>query len=247
MTGIFYFSSTGNSLYIAKKINEKIKGKVLYIPKYDGNGSEFERIIIVSPIYSYGLPVHTYNFISTLSANIKTYIVLNYGGMVGGADVFAYNLSKDKNLNICGVYAIRMPENYTLTFSTPKFYSNKALRNAPKKIARILKEIKSDKIFIPKQRKTKEKIYNKNKKNWHLIAKDFSVTADCIKCGKCVSLCPADNIAFDNGKIVFLDNCVACLGCYHRCPQKAILYKNRKKKDRYINPLIIEELIGKNL
>lgn len=247
MTGIFYFSSTGNSLYIAQKINGEINGKILYIPNYKGNGSEFSRIIIVSPIYSFGLPVHTYNLISSLAENIKTYIVLNYGGMVGGADVFAYNLAKGYNLNICGVYTIKMPENFTLTFSTPKFYSNTALKKAPKKISKIIDEIKSDKIFIPKQHKNKESVYNKNKGNWHLIAKDFSVSDNCIKCGKCVNLCPADNIVLNNGKIVFLDNCVACLGCYHRCPQKAILYKNRKKKDRYINPFIDEEMIGKNL
>ena len=45
----------------------------------------------------------------------------------------------------------------------------------------------------------------------------------------------------------FADRCVACLGCYHRCPQKAIVYKNRKKKDRYLNPNIRESEIGQNL
>ena len=37
------------------------------------------------------------------------------------------------------------------------------------------------------------------------------------------------------------------LGCYHRCPNKAIVYLNKKKKDRYINPNIDENLIGKNI
>lgn len=62
MNGIFYFSSTGNSLYLSKRIKSKLGGKIIYIPNYQGDASEFEKIIVVSPIYSFGLPVHTYNF-----------------------------------------------------------------------------------------------------------------------------------------------------------------------------------------
>ena len=61
MNGIFYFSSTGNSLYLAKKIQSELNGNVIYIPNYKGNGSEYDKIIIVSPVYSFGLPVHTYD------------------------------------------------------------------------------------------------------------------------------------------------------------------------------------------
>ena len=69
---------------------------------------------------------------------------------------------------------------------------------------------------------------------------------DCIKCEKCVGVCPVQNIKLVKDSIVFGSKCVACLGCYHRCPQKAILYKNHKKKDRYINPNINENEIGQD-
>ena len=62
MRGILYFSSTGNSLYLAKRIREKLPGRILYLPDYAGDGSEFDEIVLVSPVYSYGLPVHTYDF-----------------------------------------------------------------------------------------------------------------------------------------------------------------------------------------
>ena len=87
MNGIFYFSSTGNSLYLAKKIQSELNGNVIYIPNYKGNGSEYDRIIIVSPVYSFGLPVHTYDFLLNINEKSKIYVVLNYGGMAGGADV----------------------------------------------------------------------------------------------------------------------------------------------------------------
>jgi hypothetical protein len=63
MIGILYFSSTGNSLYIAQKIQSKMGGQIKYIPNYKGNGNEFEKIILVTPIYSYGMPTFVYNII----------------------------------------------------------------------------------------------------------------------------------------------------------------------------------------
>lgn len=100
---------------------------------------------------------------------------------------------------------------------------------------------------MPKKTKTKEKVYLKNKANWHLIGRRFSVTDDCVKCGKCVDLCPSQNISLTDKGIVFADKCVACLGCYHRCPKKAIVYLNKSKKDRYVNPNIDESNIGKDI
>ena len=66
MIGILYFSSTGNSLYIAQKIQDQMGGQIKYIPNYNGNGSEFEKIILVTPIYSFGMPTFVYDIIPRL-------------------------------------------------------------------------------------------------------------------------------------------------------------------------------------
>ena len=245
MNGIFYFSSTGNSLYIAKRVKDALDGEIIYIPKYQGDGSEFDKIIIVSPIYSYGLPAHTYDFLLNINNTISTYIILNYGGITGGADWFAYNLAKEHDKNILGVYTMKMPENFTLTFTVPSFYCNSTLKKAPKAVDKIIAKIASGEISAPKKAKTKEKKYYTNKSNWHHLADDFSASENCIGCRKCVDVCPVGNIALENGVIKFADKCVACLGCYHRCPQKAIIYKGRNKNYRYFNPNVDENELGK--
>lgn len=183
-SGIFYFSSTGNSLYIAKKVKEKFGGKILYVPAYDGDGAEFEKIFIVPPIYSFGMPVPILHLLSRLNTDAE--------------------------------------------------------------IAEILAAVERQAYRIPKEKRTKEKTYLKNKANWHTIGERFSVSDACVQCGKCVSLCPVQNITLTNGKIAFADKCIACLGCFHRCPQKAILYKNKGNKKQYVNPNIDETEIGKN-
>lgn len=246
MRGILYFSSTGNSLHVAQTLQKKLSGELRYIPDYVGDGSEYTEIIIVSPVYSFGLPAHVFDLLPSLRGR-DVYMILTYGGMLAGADRLAYAYCCENGIHIRGVHAVKMVENYTLTFSTPAFYNNLALRTAPGKIEKIVASIGRREQNIPKEKKTKRLAYETNKANWHKIANDFSVTEDCIQCEKCVQLCPSGNISLVNGNIQFADRCVACLGCYHRCPRKAIRYKNRNKQDRYFHPEVNENDLGKDL
>ena len=70
----------------------------------------------------------------TLPKTSTVYVVLNYGGMMGGADYYTYQLAKTHGVNIRAVYAVKMPENFTLTFSTPQLYNRIVLKSAEKKI-----------------------------------------------------------------------------------------------------------------
>lgn len=239
MIGILYFSSTGNSLYISQRIQHKLGGKIVYIPTYQGDGGEFEQIIVVTPIYSYGMPCHVFDLLPMLNRQAEITIVQNYGGMVGGADYYVYKYALQSGLNIKGVY--------TLDFTVPKFYLNSVLRSANKRIDAVIEQIAAGEQSIPCKKRTNEAKYLKNKGNWHIIGERFSVNDKCTNCGKCIGVCPSNNISMVDGKIEFSNRCVACLGCYHRCPNKAIEYRNRKKKDRYINPFVDESLIGKDI
>lgn len=247
MNGILYFSATGNSLYLAKKVQSALGGSVVYIPAYKGDGSEFEKIILVTPIYSYGMPRHVYDLLPKLNKEKELIVIQNYGGMKSGADYLFYTYAKKFGLNIKSVYTLKMPENFTLTFSVPKFWLNKALKTGEKRISEIVKAISEEKYRIPKKCRTKEEKWLKNMSDWHIIGGRFSANGNCVKCLKCVGVCPVGNISLVDGKITFADSCVACLGCYHRCPNKAIVYMDKHKKSRYINPNIDENEIGKNL
>ncbi len=244
--GILYFSSTGNSLYIAQKLRERFGGEIRYIPSYTGTGSEYDEIIIVTPIYSYGLPVPVYDMLPRLSCDIAIHVVQNYGGMVGGADRLFYEYAMKFGLNIKSMYTLKMPENFTVFMSPPKFYRNMILRSADKRIAKVIAALEENRFALPRKKRTKEKKYLKNKSNWHIIGDRLSATDKCVKCGKCATLCPAHNISLDSGSVEFGDKCIACLGCFHRCPQKAIVYKNKDNKKRYVNPLVNENDIGKD-
>ena len=70
----------------------------------------------------------------------------------------------------------------------------------------------------------------------------YSVSEElCIKCGLCTRICPTGNITkTEEGKIIFGDNCIMCVKCYNHCPKNAVLiFKksiNTKKYPRYKGP-----------
>jgi len=47
-------------------------------------------------------------------------------------------------------------------------------------------------------------------------------TGRCIRCSKCVKLCPTGNIIMENGKVISRDRCTVCYRCVNACPAQAI-------------------------
>ena len=60
-------------------------------------------------------------------------------------------------------------------------------------------------------------------------AEAFRATDSCIGCGKCVELCPLNNIRLENGRPVWGKNCTHCMACICYCPKEAIEYGKRAK------------------
>lgn len=250
MNGIFYFSGTGNSLWLAKQVKASLGGEIRYIPRFEGDITGYNKLIIVCPVYSFGLPLPVFEFMKNLKTDAPLWIVMNYGGAAGSAKKFAYNHAKSCGLNIKQVYTMKMPENFTAAFSTPLIapYNNGLLKKAPKAIEKIIMSIKreEEKILPPDDPK-KHKLYYENKSNWGKLGERFSASESCNLCGKCVKACPAGNISIANGKVCFGNKCVACQACYHRCPNKAVLYLKKPNKMPYFNPNVPEEEIGTDI
>lgn len=57
----------------------------------------------------------------------------------------------------------------------------------------------------------------------HLHGPMFKVDGNkCIGCGRCVKICPENNIKFEDGKFKFGHGCVLCMGCSFGCPVDAV-------------------------
>lgn len=244
-TAICYFSGTGNTFYIANEMNRLIPNStVLAIPTLDENALYgYDRIIIASPIYLFGLPNPVKALIAKLSP-LKDkifYMVLNYGGFSGNAVNFTHDLFEDAKLSLQGVYKMKMPENFTFYMTVPHFYIKKTMKSAPKRISRIAARIHNSDTT----KKTANpfsfcnKVHEKGQAAWPTLANQFTIADSCNRCKLCEQICPQNNIVVTTEKITFCDNCASCLACYHRCPQKAINYLDKtQNKERYVNPSV---------
>ena len=234
---IFCYTTTGNSLYIANRIADKIGAEVLPVTRKKTTcGSSV--VGIVYPSFFWGLPRMVSDFLNNLElTGDKPYIFAVYtygGGAPFSAGAVSKSLkSKDNRLAFCSY--VKTVENYIPSF---KVKDNHDLWNsADEKIDKISACINSRKISNFIFSTIANTLYHRTYPGFvPECDSHFSVSDACNSCGLCSRLCQAKNIQMVNGKPYFIHNCDHCLSCLNNCPQNAIDWKNKTHgKQRYKN------------
>lgn len=249
---IFYFTSTGNSKYIAEKISEKTEYEIKNIAEcvqkeaYSFILKDGERVGFIVPVYFCGIPLMVTEFLKKLKLDSGhfTYAVLDYGSYPWAAEEMmrkAYKLDSS--------FTIHMPENYAPMFKMPDEKAvEENLTTADKEIEQITNAVlslskdeisKKSALMNTVNRVISYPVYKLSYINKRNTSK-FTVNDDCIGCGLCESICPRKAIVIENGKPTWQkDKCELCLGCLQRCPKQAINYgKKTLKSGRYVNPKV---------
>lgn len=250
---ILYFSGTGNSEYIAKKIRKEISDEAVNLFEKIRN-MDFTPMhsstpwIIVSPTYAWRIPKVVENWLkkTELTGNKTIYFVMTCGGSIGNAGNYLEALSRFKNLSYMGCMSIKMPENYIAMFTTPD--SKQALsiiQDAESILKDTVNVIKSNIMFdqppITYKDKRNSGIINRAFYSVFVQAKKFYATDKCVSCAKCSDVCPLSNIELKNGKPIWGKNCTHCMACISYCPTEAIEYGNHTKGlNRYTCPIVIK-------
>jgi len=93
---VFYFSGTGNNLYIAKSIAEKMKDtKLKSILRWkEENLIDYQKIGFVFPIYNLHMPIIVEEQIKEMKFNKNQYIF----GVIGHAGLRGIGMQRLKNL-----------------------------------------------------------------------------------------------------------------------------------------------------
>ena len=243
---ILYFSGTGNSQYVARKIAQELNNELISLnqlikeEKTDELISTDKPFIFVCPTYAWRLPIVVTNFIkkTRFSGSNKVYFIMTCGGDTGKAIKYIQKLCKYKEWQLKGIAEIKMPENYIALFSIPdKETSTQIIKGSDKQIDKIISYIKSEnefEIINPSglSGTLKSGITNTAFYKIFVHAKGFHYTNKCIGCGKCVTLCPLNNINLKNQKPVWKNNCTHCMACICGCPTEAIEYKNNTQNKR---------------
>jgi Fe-S-cluster-containing hydrogenase component 2 len=243
-TTLYYFSGTGNSLYIARELSKKINDcSIKPIAKYINDqkiASDSAKIGFVFPLYYYGLPLIVDEFIKKMDMKKSDYIfyVMTSGG--GSSPDFATSrISKalaGKNKKLNAGFRIMMPGNYIKLYGldSAELIRMKSIRSMSQ-MNNIAKTVNSNQPDVKKNsHQVFAKIINAWWKSWVLKSdNDFKVTSACNSCAICEKVCPVNNIKMQNGKPAWQHNCQECLACLHFCPQVAIESKKSAGKGRY--------------
>ncbi len=246
---IFYFSATGNSKYVATRLQadgerlisvaDAVKDGVYHFQTGD------EKTGFVFPTYFWSLPSIVIEFLErlTLECPAKSYVyfVATYGTTTGAASGRTRALLRKKGIHLDACFDIRMPDTWTPVFdlSDPDQVAE-TNRRAEEQIEELLEQIRSRTrgkhmgltapLFAGR---FSERLYEKQR-----VTAPFSVDGTCIGCGLCVKKCPVRAIELRDKKPVWVkETCVLCLGCLHRCPTFSIQRgPNTRKHGQYVNP-----------
>jgi ferredoxin/flavodoxin len=252
-TVIYYFSGTGNSLAVAKKIAAALGDTELVPIASPGDvpkeiAPEADRTGIICPVYFSGLPLMVASFAARLSLRKAGYVfaVVTYGGSGATATLRQLDgiLRKHASRELEAGFSVKMPGNYILMYESPAGEKRKQILDAADaEIARIAEAVRICRI-VELPNSFFGQLLHLIAYGWfasHVREKDrgFTVSASCTACGTCVAVCPAKNIRLVNNKPVWQHHCELCCSCIHTCPVKAIQAGTRTEKwGRYRNPEI---------
>jgi len=249
---ILYFSGTGNSYYIAKKISDSIEGSKLQdiatlFKEADFHHDVDDELVFVYPVYAFLLPLMVEGFFKHLKIKrgAKVYLVSNCAGKNMPVNSHVKKIIERKKGNVNASYEVQMPSNY-IPFggAEPDSKIKNLFDNADKKIEKIINAIKSNESGHFENGNFFYRLFSKPLWKFFVIGiktkggKGFSQNGRCNSCGICQKLCPSNNIELFEGKPICGDNCEQCMGCLQFCPQEAIELGKSKGKRRYHNPRV---------
>ena len=233
---ILYFSGTGNSKYVAKRVADALGDEILNlndrIKASDTSPVETgERVIIVTPTYAWRIPRVVRDWLrkTELRGAKQVWFVMTCGSEIGNADKYNRELCTEKRLSCMGTAQIVMPENYIAMFNAPQAEeARQIVARAEPDIDGAIAAVRENRAFPPSRRRLYDRFMsgpvNLIFYKFCVKADAFTVSDTCIGCGQCAKRCPMNNVAIKNGTPVWGKNCTHCMACICYCPVSAIEY-----------------------
>lgn len=248
-TIIFYYTGTGNSLWSARLLAANL-GDAALCPMKRADAlaaGDADAVGFVFPVHVWGIPFPVVQFVERLSLRPRVYLfaLAVNAGQVSRTLVQLRGLLAGRGLKLAAGYSIVLPSNYIpWGGAAPVERQNARFASARDKLqaaAACIANRESGPVEKGPlwQRLVFTAIYQMTLKQVHKMDKDFWCDDNCNSCGVCVQVCPAANIALQEGKPVWHHECEQCLACIQWCPQESIQFgKKTPAYERYHHPEI---------
>lgn len=253
---IFYYSSTGNSQWVAEKLEHLLEETIFSINAIAKDGynacdyefEEGERLIFVFPVHSWNVPITVANFINkfTFDGTPKSvHVVCTCGDDCGLTNKKVEALLAERGLKLDSCFSVQMPNDYVLF---PGFDID-PVDVQQKKMEAAVREVQELATIIAENREAGKQHYTPGSFAWlktklvypffaHIQCgrTPFRAEDSCVGCGLCARVCPVNNIRIDEGHPQWRNHCTQCAACFHHCPKNAVQYGSlTKKKGQYLN------------
>ncbi len=247
---IFYFTGTGNSLYVAKEIGSEIHS----IPKLLKEGKrefEDEAIGFVCPCYGFGLPRSVIDFMEKSKFQANYYFaVMTYGNMAAAGLNHIEQIGAKAGIKFNYTNEILMVDNYLPLFDIKDQLEKESAKDIEGALRKIVADIQARKNSLTRKGRASALVSKLVHLTYNYMVdngdKKFIIQDNCNGCQVCEKVCPKNNIVVEN-KPQFLHQCDSCYACIHHCPQNAIHLKSEKSNARFINQNInLKEIIDSN-
>ena len=251
---IYYFSGTGNSLFIARELKKRLPDcsliPVVHVLRTGKIETTADTIGIVFPIYATTYPDEIRQFIELLDCNKDTY-VFAISSRKCRPRVFAAlgEMLARKGGTLSAARSISMPQNYIPVFTIE---TQEDIKKQDDELLQALEEfaqtILDRQISIEQAQRLPAHVaalyslvrfssFLNRKTRYFNLENRFYANDKCIGCGLCEKICLADRIRLDDGRPVWDVHtpCRLCLACIHFCPSEAIQIQGTKteKTGRY--------------
>ncbi|MFH0947762.1 MAG: EFR1 family ferrodoxin [Elusimicrobiota bacterium] len=246
----YYFSGTGNTLLVVKKMRDvfvknKINTNLYKIEKTDPKKINPNFTIgLAFPVECFSTFPFVWKFLKSLPSVNGTdiFMVDTLGGASGGIVGPLKKILIKKGYNPIGAAEIQMPANifYVQKESNNRKKIEKGLLKAENYAADLINgkskwcrvPILSDIVYFASTALTKLFDWQPHQK-WFLFKVDKS---KCTRCGICTKLCPVSNIEMQEYPVYGM-KCQYCLRCVSFCPEQSIpcFFNHKGKPYRAVN------------
>jgi ferredoxin len=246
---LYYFTGTGNSLFIAKTVQQALvqAGKtceLVDISQSEAANIKTHNITIgfVFPVYGLGFPNIAKAFLKNFpkQQNGTFFVVCNAHSNPGKTTSFTEKIMTAKGYRMLGALHTFTPSSSIITEATESEEQAAEMRQtaAKKATAFVASLLNGEHPVEYKQLNIKETFMAVMFKVMMpgVIIKKWSVDENCKSCKKCVKICPVQNLELIEGTPVWGKNCQVCLRCLNFCPSNAIQLMDSPGRSRYREP-----------
>ncbi|MFP4054892.1 MAG: EFR1 family ferrodoxin [Phycisphaerae bacterium] len=256
-TRIYWFSGTGNSLHVAKRLAGGLDGPTELVPLSHLDRVEptsAARVGLVFPVYGWGPPNLVARAIYDglkLEGQPRIFAVVTCAASAGGTLNTTRNILRQSGQELSAGYVVKLPENYPPMGGPPGEEKRKNICAAAEgTIDDIIAALNAGNYSVRRANlflRFLSGVAGRLAANhWPKADRKFTADDTCTRCGLCERICPVGEIERGaDGKPTWLGRCEQCYACLHWCPVAAIQYgKKSRSQPRYHHPRIeVEDML----